>query len=81
MPGVVRVEWTTTKASQGNPSTNHYCQQNLLVYSSTTGPDSVSRLIEFEATTNQHMKDPSVTQTLTVMFKCGVRVAICRFKP
>ena len=68
VPGVERVEWQTTKASQGDVG-KHYCQQNLLVYSSIPGPGSASPPIEFELTRNQHMKDKRVTPTLTAMFK------------
>jgi len=58
VPGVTKVDWQTTKPSQGNVG-NHYCQQNLLVYSST-GPGSASPPIEFELTRNQHVKDQRV---------------------
>ena len=67
VPGVTKVAWQTTKASQGNVG-NHYCEQNLLVYSST-GPGSASSPIEFELTRNQHVKDQRVKPTVTAMFK------------
>ena len=38
----------------------------MLVYSEFIGPDAVSRPIEFELTTNQHMKKKT---TVTAMFK------------
>ena len=66
VPGVVRVEWNTSKESQGNPSHNRYCPQNILVYSEFKGPDFVSRPIEFVLTTNDHMKKKT---TVTAMFK------------
>ena len=61
------MDWQTSKPSQGNVG-NHYCQQNLLVYSST-GPGSASSPIEFELTRNQHVKDQRVKPTVTAMFK------------
>ena len=60
------MEWNTSKESQGNPSLNLYCAQNMLVYSEFTGPDSASRPIEFMLTTNEHMKKKT---TVTAMFK------------
>ena len=62
VPGVTHVE-----TSQGNVG-DHYCEQNLLVYSST-GPGSASPPIEFELTRNQHVKDQRMTPTVTAMFK------------
>ena len=67
VPGVTKVDWQTTKTSQGNVG-NHYCPQNLLVYSST-GPGSASPPIEFELTRNQHVKDQRVKPAVTAMFK------------
>ena len=67
VPGVTKVDWQTSKRSQGNVG-NHYCEHNLLVYSST-GPGSASSPIEFELTRNQHVKDPRVKPTVTAMFK------------
>ena len=67
VPGVTKVDWQTSKASQGNVG-NHYCERNLLVYSST-GPGSASSPIEFELTRNQHVKDRKVKPTVTAMFK------------
>ena len=68
VPGVVRVEWQTTKASQGNVG-DHYSEQSLLADTSIAGPGSASPRIEFELTRNQHMKDPHVCPTLTARFK------------
>ena len=68
VPGVERVEWQTTKASQRNVG-NHYCEQNLLAYNSIAGPGSASPRIEIELTRNQHMINPRVTPPLTAMFK------------
>ena len=67
VPGVTKVDWQTSKPSQGNVG-NHYCEHNLLVYSST-GPGSASSPIEFELTRNQHVKDQRVKPTVTAMFK------------
>ena len=67
VPGVTKVDWQTSKRSQGNVG-NHYCEHNLLVYSST-GPGSASPPIEFELTRNQHVKDHWVKPTVTAMFK------------
>ena len=67
VPGVTKVDWQTSKRSQGNVG-NHYCEHNLLVYSST-GPGSASPPIEFELTRNQHVKDQRVKPTVTAMFK------------
>ena len=61
------MEWQTTKTSQKNVG-NHYCKQNLLVYSST-GPGSASPPVEFELTRNQHMERKRATTTVTAMFK------------
>ena len=66
--GVERVVWQTAKAWQRNVG-NHYCQQNLLVYSNIAGPSSASRPIEFELKRNQHVKNRNVKPTLTAMFK------------
>ena len=66
--GVERVEWQNGKASQGTGG-DHYCEQNLLVYSNMAGPGSASSPIEYELTRNQHMKDPHVLPPLTVRFK------------
>ena len=60
--------WQNGKASQGTGG-DHYCEQNLLVYSNIAGPGSASSPIEFELTRNQHMKDPHVCPTLTARFK------------
>ena len=68
VPGVEKVEWQTTKASQGNIG-DHYCEQNILVYSTLGGPGSASSPLEFELTRNNHMKNKEVPFTLTVMFK------------
>ena len=68
VPGVERVEWQKGKASQRTVG-DHYCEQNLLVYSNIAGPGSASPPIEFELTRNQHMTDPHVKRTLTAMFK------------
>ena len=54
--GVTKVDWQTTKPSQGNVG-NHYCERNLLVYSST-GPGSASRPIEFELTRKSACQGP-----------------------
>ena len=43
VPGVERVEWQNGKASQGKVG-EHYCEQNLLVYTSISGPGSASAL-------------------------------------
>ena len=59
---------TPRKASQGTGG-DHYCEQNLLVYTNIAGPGSASSPIEYELTRNQHMKDPHVLPTLTVRFK------------
>ena len=67
VPGVKKVEWQTTMTSQKNAG-KHYCEQNLLVYSST-GPGSASPPVEFELTRNQHMADTRATSTVTAMFK------------
>ena len=66
--GVSHVEWKKSKADQGNLG-NHYCQCNMMVYTSTHRPGSASSPIDFELTTNQHMKDPSVIKTVAAMFK------------
>ena len=68
VPGVERVEWQKGKASQRTVG-DHYCEQNLLVYSNLAGLGSASSPIEFELTRNQHMKDPHVCPTLTARFK------------
>ena len=68
VPGVERVEWQNGKASQRTVG-DHYCEQNLLVYSNLAGLGSASSPIEFELTRNQHMKDPHVCPTLTARFK------------
>ena len=67
VPGVAHVEYQTTKTSQGNIG-QHYFERNLLVHSQT-GPGSASPPIEFELTRNQHVKDKTITPTVTAMFK------------
>ena len=62
------MEWQNGKASQRTVG-DHYCEQNLLVYSNLAGLGSASSPIEFELTRNQHMKDPHVCPTLTARFK------------
>ena len=68
VPGVERVEWQNGKASQRTVG-DHYCEQNLLVYSNLAGLGSASSPIEFELTRNQHVKDQRVKPTVTAMFK------------
>ena len=62
------MEWQSTKRSQGSVG-NHYCEQNLLVYSSFAGPGSASPPIEFLLTRNQHLKHRNVKPMLTAIFK------------
>ena len=66
--GVERVEWQTSKTSQGNVG-DHYCEHNLLVFSKMVGRSFACQPIEFELTRHQHTKDPEFTPTLTAMFK------------
>ena len=66
--GVARVEWQTSKTSQGNVG-DHYCEQNLLVFSKMVGRSFACQPIEFELTRHQHTKDRTFTPTLTAMFK------------
>ena len=54
--GVGRVEWQTSKTSQGNVG-DHYCEHNLLVYSKIVGRSYACQPIEFELTRHQHTKD------------------------
>ena len=67
VPGVKKVEWKNTNTSQNNIG-EHYCEQNLLVYSST-GPGSASPPVEFVLTRNQHMERKRATTTVSAMFK------------
>ena len=59
-PGITKVEWQTSKSDQGNASSGHWAETNLLVYSSLCGPGSASSPLEFEVTRNSHMKDKGV---------------------
>ena len=66
--GVGRVEWQTSKTSQGNVG-DHYCEHNLLVFSMMVGRSFACQPMEFELTRHQHTKDPNFVPTLTAMFK------------
>ena len=66
--GVERVELKATRASQGDLG-QHYCDANLLVYSSFAGPNSASPPIVFVLTRHQHMQNSMVEPTLTAMFR------------
>ena len=68
VPGVTRVEWNSTKTSQGTPSNAHYMERTILVTGSL-GPGSASHPIEFVLTRHQHMKDPKCPFTVTACFK------------
>ena len=58
--GVGRVEWQTSKTSQGNVG-DHYCEQNLLVFSKMVGRSFACQPIEFELTRHQHTKDKKLS--------------------
>ena len=60
-----KVEWCTTKKSQGNPG-KHYIQQNVKVWV----PGYASTPLEFQLTRNQHMEPgPGRPFTVTACFK------------
>ena len=67
VPGVERVEWHTSKTSQGNAG-NHYMEHNILV-TSRMGPGSASQQVEFELTWNNHMHNTTFSFTVTACFK------------
>ncbi len=64
VPGVHKVKWQTTKSSQNNPGP-HYCEQNILVYSSL----AQSAALEFELARNQHVENKTVPFTVSACFK------------
>ena len=64
-PRVERVEWATSKASQGNVG-KHQMEHNVKVWV----PGFASNPLEFELTRNQHMDpEPGRPFTVTAMFK------------
>ena len=71
VPGVRKVEWHSSKTSQGNVG-DHYSENNILVYSELGG----NRSIEFELTRNNHMQNSTVPFTVTTCFKAPPRELI-----
>ena len=61
--GIDRLQWQSSKTSQGNISDGHHMERNILVYS-TEFPD---KPFEFELTTSGHTKKRK--KTVTAMFK------------